>query len=162
MNASVIIPPSLNTFPLGLNALLKFLFCPFMCVTVENNLVFSIMWMHVFAVCSYMLLILFCLFLSISPWAQPHPWVRLCHGRNWWGQHLMGRGDRLEPQLLPSSSALSVLQRRCSGGCPCWPGSLLGERTLQFIVLPQPGSAAGRGHRIPRKRPRGLGKGTWL
>lgn len=88
MNASVVIPPSLNTFPLELNALFKFLSALYdMCVTMKNKLVFNITWTYIFAV---NIRNPFGLFLPTSPWAESHPWVWLVPQQ----KHLLRRGVR--------------------------------------------------------------------
>lgn len=90
---------------------------------MKNKLVFSIIWTHVFVMCSFMLLILFCLFITISPWAESHPWLWLMPWQKLRGSTLWEGG--VESQLLGSSATLldPEVQRRCSGGCPSWAGS---------------------------------------
>lgn len=127
---------------------------------MKNRLVFSIIWIHLFAVCSCLLLILFVYSLSLSP---PElsciPGSGLCCGATW-GQLLMGWGHggwshSSWPAQLHSWA-------RCSRGNAlehAHPGQAdPGGSWRSFWDSPaRPGGAAGRGRgQLPGK----LGKGT--
>lgn len=133
---------------------------------MKNKLVFSIIWTHVFVMCSFMLLILFCLFITISPWAESHPWLWLMPWQKLRGSTLWEGG--VESQLLGSSATLldPEVQRRCSGGCPSWAGSPW--RIPELWAGPawqrcrERARAAALSAAFPGHGPGGLGKGSCL